>query len=145
MSQLNIIIYIAIFLFIAILVLFYHVNSLLEKSEEGNYVNINLWTFETQNGMPNGPVKQVKGKYEMKLLQKNFKLKIPVIINTNDEIIKPPMFEQGGNLWVYHIIVQKANSINLIVLYAGSPDGNISPICAEVKKYKETEFLKIVD
>lgn len=143
------------YLFIAMglfLVLFAQVGKIMRdmQNKEPKAMKVHLWTFETKNGEPNGPPKADKhGRYVMKLLKEDFLLKVPLLINTDDAIIKPPLIEYDGILWVYHTIVQKQNYINLVVLYAGTPDPKKSVVCADPKTYKpelveDTDNLKIV-
>ena len=99
-----------------------------------NFIKVDLMTIAFDED--GNPIETENGGYEMLLLKKDFVLKVPVPINSEDTHIKPPFWEFNKKLWLYHSIVQLEDRINLIVMFAGSIDPKKSSFCADAKKMK---------
>jgi hypothetical protein len=105
-----------------------------QKLTNPNFIKVDLMTIAFNE--EGEPIQTENGGYEMILLKKDFVLKVPVPINSEDSHIKPPFWEHDNKLWLYHSIVQLKDRINLIVMFAGSVDPEKSPFCANAAKMK---------
>lgn len=116
--------------------------SKLKKLENNqNSIKVDLYTYKTDNGLPNGAVISDKdGKYIPVLMKRGYELKVPIHINFEDPHIRPPFIEHNNMLWLLHTFVQLEDRLNMIVMYAGSPEADKSPICADSAQMEETDL-----
>lgn len=117
--------------------------SVKKQIDKVKYIEVDLWTWETDTGLPNGQVKvnEENGQMYPVLLKKGFKLQVPVITNTDSPHVRPPLIQFGDILWQYNTIVQLEGRRNLFVVFAGSPDSKKSVGCSDPKDFKETKPL----
>ncbi len=124
---------ILLFIFTISVIVFAY-NKQNKKFSNRNYILVDVGTMRFDD--KDVPLQDEQGKYVIDVIKKDFKLKIPVMINSEDSLIRPPFIECNGKLWVVHAPLQLKDRINLIVLPAGEPTAEKSPFCFDAKDEK---------
>lgn len=111
-------------------------NNLNKKAKNNNVMLVDVGTIKfDEKDVPlthkDGPL---KGQYVIDVVQKNYPLKIPVNLNSEDTLIRPPFIECKNKLWVVHTVLQLNKRTNLIVLPAGEPTPEKSAFCFDADK-----------
>ena len=117
---------------IAFLLGMYIYNKLSKRINDPKFLVVDIATLKFDKS--DVPLQDDKGKYIMQLVKKGYKLKIPIMLNSDDDLIRPPFLEVNGKLWVVHSILQLNNRVNVVVLPAGEPTEEKSPFCYNATK-----------